>query len=80
MQSLLLGRATISEVRTFKDLLDAELSRTRWSLAELELLARSTMGTTAGPGTTAKPSPKSTNPPISPAQAPGRERSLSARS
>ena len=45
-----LGRATISEVRTFKDLLDAELSRTRWSLAELELLARSTMGTTAGPG------------------------------
>lgn len=45
-----LSRATISEVRTFRDLLDAELSRTRWSLAELELLARSTMGATASPG------------------------------
>ncbi|MEH1498377.1 hypothetical protein [Cutibacterium avidum] len=44
-----LGRAAISELRTFKDLLDAELARTRWSLAELELLARATMGTTAGP-------------------------------
>lgn len=45
-----LSRAAVSELRTFRDLLDAELSRTRWSLAELELLARATMGTTAGPG------------------------------
>lgn len=45
-----LGRASVSELRTFKDLLDSELARTRWSLAELELLARATMGTTAGPG------------------------------
>lgn len=45
-----LARAAVSELRTFKDLLAAELARTRWSLAELELLARSTMGTTAGPG------------------------------
>lgn len=45
-----LSRAAASELRTFRDLLDAELARTRWSLAELELLARSTMGTTAGPG------------------------------
>lgn len=50
-----LGRATISEVRTFKDLLDAELARTRWSLAELEVLARATMGTTAGPGAASSP-------------------------
>ncbi|MDQ9080059.1 hypothetical protein RFH37_00435 [Cutibacterium avidum] len=50
-----LSRATISEVRTFKDLLDAELARTRWSLAELELLARSTMGATAGPGVSTSP-------------------------
>lgn len=50
-----LSRATISEVRTFRDLLDVELARTRWSLAELELLARSTMGTTAGPGAASSP-------------------------
>ena len=50
-----LSRATISELRTFRDLLDAELTRHRWSLAELELLARSTMGTTAGPGAASSP-------------------------
>lgn len=50
-----LSRATISEVRTFRDLLDVELARTRWSLAELELLARSTMGTTASPGAASSP-------------------------
>lgn len=50
-----LARAAVSELRTFKDLLAAELARTRWSLAELELLARSTMGTTAGPGAASSP-------------------------
>ncbi|EGY77987.1 hypothetical protein [Cutibacterium avidum] len=50
-----LGRAAISELRTFKDLLDAELARTRWSLAELEVLARSTMGTSPRPATASSP-------------------------
>lgn len=45
-----LSRAAVSELRTFRDLLDAELSRTRWSLAELEIIARATMGTRPGPG------------------------------
>ena len=45
-----LGRAAVSELRTFRDLLDAELVRTRWSLAELEILARATMSPPSGPG------------------------------
>ncbi|MEA5642209.1 hypothetical protein [Cutibacterium granulosum] len=50
-----LSRAAVSELWRFHTLLAAELARTRWSLAELELLARSTMGTTAGPGAASSP-------------------------
>ncbi|MEA5645676.1 MAG: hypothetical protein R5N65_09125 [Cutibacterium granulosum] len=50
-----LSRAAVSELWRFHTLLAAELSRTRWSLAELELLARSTMGTAAGPGAASSP-------------------------
>lgn len=45
-----LSRASVSELQTFHDIMTAELTRHRWSLAELEIIARSTMGTPPGPG------------------------------
>lgn len=45
-----LSRASVSELQTFHDIMTAELTRNRWSLAELEIIARSTMGTPPGPG------------------------------
>jgi len=45
-----LSRASISELQTVHDIMTAELTRYRWSLAELEIIARSTMGTPPGPG------------------------------
>ncbi|MEA5659994.1 MAG: hypothetical protein R5N72_09530 [Cutibacterium granulosum] len=45
-----LSRASVSELQIFHDIMTAELARHRWSLAELEIIARSTMGTPPGPG------------------------------
>ena len=45
-----LSRASVSELQTFHDIMTAELTRHRWSLAELEIIARVTMGTPPGPG------------------------------
>lgn len=45
-----LSRASISELQTFHDIMTAELTRHRWSLAELEIIAHATMGTPPGPG------------------------------
>ena len=45
-----LSRAAMAELRTFHDIMAAELTRNRWSLDELEIIARATMGTLPGPG------------------------------
>lgn len=45
-----LSRAAVSELQTFHDIMTAELTRHRWSLDELHLMARATMGTPPGPG------------------------------
>jgi len=45
-----LSRAAMAELSVFHDIMAAELTRNRWSLDELEIIARSTMGTPPGPG------------------------------
>lgn len=45
-----LSRASVSELQTFHDIMVAELTRHRWSLDELGIIARATMGTPPGPG------------------------------
>ena len=55
LESRSMSRAAVSELWRLRALLDAELARTRWSLDELELLARSTMGTPPGPGAASSP-------------------------
>ena len=45
-----LSRASVLELQIFHDIMTAELTRHRWSLAELEIIARSTMGTPPGSG------------------------------
>lgn len=50
-----LSRAAVSELRTFHDIMTAELTRHRWSLVELEIIARATKGTPPGPGVPTTP-------------------------
>lgn len=45
-----LSRAAMAELSVFHDIMTAELTRHRWSLAELEIIAHATMGTPPGPG------------------------------
>lgn len=46
------SRAAVTELWVLRELLAQELARVRWSLEELGLMARSTMGTIPGPGVT----------------------------
>ncbi len=50
-----LSRAAASELWRFKAVLDAELAWRSWSLDELHLMARATMGTPPSPGASGSP-------------------------